>query len=245
MIEKHGRRTKMLLIVGTSLLTSGVASMAKTLANHVRDGGGLVVYINRDPPSAAWERYIDVFLETDIETWAGELRKEYREIEINAPKANFARLAAVVRELAHAKHPAPTSSESPLNRVGRRSIVDKNGPSSSVTLKAQKMPTGKTANVGPSDTTRVRQKEAILLSSSESHSPHSFSDMQAMAGPSSVSSTAEVRFLVVVLHRGEVYHDAVLLAREATGRLRDAGWQSAYILQQSDSRSHVTSPFGL
>ncbi|QRV74542.1 hypothetical protein RhiJN_02557 [Ceratobasidium sp. AG-Ba] len=235
----------MLLVVGTSLLTPGVASMAKILANHVRNGGGLVVYINRDPPSAAWERYIDVFLETDIDTWAGEIRKEYREIEINAPKANFARLAAVVRELTHVKRPAPTFSESSLNRAGHRSTVDRNSPSSNKTLKAQKMPTGKTANVAPADTTRVIQKEAILLSSSESHSPYSFADMQTTAGPSLASSTAQVRFLVVVLHRGEVYHDAVLLAREATGRLRDAGWQSACVLQQSDNRSPVTSPFGL
>lgn len=64
----------LLLVIGTSLRTDGIARLVKLLAGGVHAAGGAVIYVNRDSLSArTWGQFIDLHLQTDIEDWSREL----------------------------------------------------------------------------------------------------------------------------------------------------------------------------
>ena len=64
----------LLLVLGTTLRIHGVAQLVKSLSLDVRSRGGAVVYVNRDPLSASvWTKFVDLYIETDIEEWARDL----------------------------------------------------------------------------------------------------------------------------------------------------------------------------
>lgn len=64
-------RAELLLVIGTSLKTDGVARLVRSLANSVHRSGGSVVYIDQArPPTSRWNPYLDLHLQTDIDAWA-------------------------------------------------------------------------------------------------------------------------------------------------------------------------------
>ncbi|KAF8595559.1 DHS-like NAD/FAD-binding domain-containing protein [Ceratobasidium sp. AG-I] len=73
----------LLLVVGTSLHTNGIAKLVKSLAKGVHVAGGAVLYINRDPLLAnMWGAFVDVHIQTDIEDWSRDLlSRSLQEVE--------------------------------------------------------------------------------------------------------------------------------------------------------------------
>lgn len=75
--------TDLLLVIGTSLRTGGIAKLVRLLANGVHNTGGVVIYVNRDSlPSRAWEPFVDLHLQTDIEDWSRELLSRSAQVRI-------------------------------------------------------------------------------------------------------------------------------------------------------------------
>lgn len=66
--------TDLLLVIGTSLRTNGIAKLVKSLARGTHGAGGAVLYVNKDPLSAsAWGTSIDLHIKIDIEDWSWDL----------------------------------------------------------------------------------------------------------------------------------------------------------------------------
>lgn len=66
--------TDLLLVIGTTLRTDGIAKLVKTLAKGVRDAGGAVLYVNRDSlPPRTWGALVDLHIQIDIEDWSRDL----------------------------------------------------------------------------------------------------------------------------------------------------------------------------
>ncbi|CUA73435.1 NAD-dependent histone deacetylase HST3 [Rhizoctonia solani] len=63
----------LLLILGTSLKTHGVAGLARDMANCVHRHGGVVVYVNSTSLSASsWSSYVDLHVRVDVQEWAND-----------------------------------------------------------------------------------------------------------------------------------------------------------------------------
>ncbi|KEP45089.1 Sir2 family transcriptional regulator, partial [Rhizoctonia solani 123E] len=61
----------LLLIIGTSLRSTGAAGLVKGLAKGVHTHGGVVVYVNLTALApSVWSNYIDLHIEVEIEEWA-------------------------------------------------------------------------------------------------------------------------------------------------------------------------------
>jgi NAD-dependent SIR2 family protein deacetylase len=73
-MEEADGGADLLLILGTSLATSGATKLAKSLAKKVHGHGGVVVYIDRGQlPKSKWSRVVDIQLEVNIEEWAEDM----------------------------------------------------------------------------------------------------------------------------------------------------------------------------
>ncbi|KAB5587670.1 hypothetical protein CTheo_8890 [Ceratobasidium theobromae] len=70
-LQELDGQADMLLVIGTSIGTHGVAKIVKTLAKNIHRNQGAVVYIGKARPlTSSWAEYIDLQLESDIDDWA-------------------------------------------------------------------------------------------------------------------------------------------------------------------------------
>lgn len=71
------RNPNIVLIFGTSLKVDGVKQLVRSLSKSVHEKpGGLVVLINATPVSAAWEKFIDIHIQADCDSWVCHLRNQ-------------------------------------------------------------------------------------------------------------------------------------------------------------------------
>jgi NAD-dependent histone deacetylase SIR2 len=66
-------RTRVLLILGTSLKVDGPRRLATQFARQIRRRGGKVVYVNRTEPGSAWRNLIDYWVRWDCDLWVADL----------------------------------------------------------------------------------------------------------------------------------------------------------------------------
>ncbi|QRV74550.1 NAD-dependent histone deacetylase SIR2 [Ceratobasidium sp. AG-Ba] len=74
--QKRDGNADLLIVIGTSLATDGVARLVRSLAQTVRSYQGAVVYVGRaGNMSARWSKYFDLHIEGDIDAWAADACK--------------------------------------------------------------------------------------------------------------------------------------------------------------------------
>ncbi|KAG9100038.1 hypothetical protein FS749_016457 [Ceratobasidium sp. UAMH 11750] len=242
MLEKHGRATKLLLIAGTSLMTPGTACMARSLAGWVHRGKGLVVYVNRQPLAASWEKYIDLHLETELGPWATMTMRDIREIRNKAKVKKFeasasaAQLKTLVRPGPDSGLPRPTGTtpngQVTLRRqVIRLHIIFMNEYFTKFnTCQMPTAPGPSAANVISTRVTRDRSPPAA--------EPLAFDP----APPASTMSHAQ-KVLTVVLYHGDVAEEASTVGREVTSWLSRSGWETTSCIRKLYDPVPIETPF--
>jgi NAD-dependent histone deacetylase SIR2 len=81
----------MLLIMGTSLKVHGLKALVKDFAKTVHatkvgksssgkigNQHGIVVYVNKTPPSREWTDYIDVYIQGETDAWVKKAEADWR-----------------------------------------------------------------------------------------------------------------------------------------------------------------------
>ncbi|KAG8736722.1 hypothetical protein FRC10_009031 [Ceratobasidium sp. 414] len=147
--EKDGL-ADLLLVIGTSIGTQGVARLVRSLATNVHRRKGAVVYIGKGAPSTVgWGEHIDLRLDSDIDRWA----------------ANASRLLAAVSVRPGGAPPSLTLPREPMpmSRVARtsRPLVD---IADLVRTLSEEVPSGG-AGVSLEDVERLptRRRESLML----------------------------------------------------------------------------------
>ncbi|KAG8715074.1 hypothetical protein FRC08_011026 [Ceratobasidium sp. 394] len=115
-MEEADGRADLLLIVGTSITTQGVARLVKSLAKKVHQYGGAVVYIDRGKLSKSkWAGFVDLQLAVDIETWAKDL---FKLLDSVVPSDGTGeKVAALAKTLCERGDDAPSGSNPNLHRL--------------------------------------------------------------------------------------------------------------------------------
>ncbi|KAG9100404.1 hypothetical protein FS749_015425 [Ceratobasidium sp. UAMH 11750] len=215
MLEKDGRATKLLLIAGTSLMTPGVACMVRELAG--------------------WDRYIDLYLETELDSWAVATLRDISNVRNKGNVKTFEALVAKLKILLQ------WELESDLQNCGEAVPTQGTSQSADNLSSHPKMPTspGRTAHLA---LTRVTaNKIAVPIKSTQSDRPTAESMRQ-----NSVHPRPQVqKIITVVLHHAGAAGEADLIGREIMSQLTESRWESAFYVRDVSDMEPVDTPSGL
>ncbi|KAG8706922.1 hypothetical protein FRC08_000792 [Ceratobasidium sp. 394] len=235
MLEKDGRATKLLLIAGTSLMTPGVACMVRELAGWVHRSKGLVVYVNGRPLSTGWDRYIDLYLETELDSWAAATLRDIANVRNKGNVKTFETLVAKLKILLQRE------PESDSQNLGEAVSTQGMSRSADDLSSHPKMPTsqGRTAHLA---STRVTaNKTAVPVKSTKSDRPTAESMRENLVPPRPQAQ----KIITVVLHHARAAGEASLIGREITSQLTESRWESAFYVRDVSDTEPVDAPSGL
>jgi NAD-dependent histone deacetylase SIR2 len=83
-MQKKDGLADLLLVIGTSIGTKGVAKVVRSLAINVHRHEGAMVYISQGRPSTTgWGEFIDLQLESNIDEWAAEASRQLYTVSVH------------------------------------------------------------------------------------------------------------------------------------------------------------------